>query len=243
MYDKYFAPGHYLDYPIFLSIDHLVVIMIFFILTVWLYIRRNKSYMGTNMRTGLLILLIVSEISLFVWTVSIGTWDIRYNLPFHLCTISLFFCIYMLLTNKKWVFEVVYFFGLAGALQAILTPDLFYGFPHYRFLHFFIAHIGIILSILYMVWVEKYRVTMRSVVKSFVVLNGLAAVVYLINILTGANYMFLAYKPEGASLLDFLGPHPWYILQLELIALAMFTLLYLPFHFTRKSNEKKQGAG
>jgi hypothetical integral membrane protein (TIGR02206 family) len=140
----------------------------------------------------------------------------------------------MLATMQKWVFEVVYFLGVGGALQALLTPELFYDFPHFRFLHFFIAHISIILAVFYMLWVEKFHIKFKSVWKAFVALNILALLVFFVNRFTGGNYMFLAQKPTNASLIDFLGPYPWYILSLELVVLFIFFLLYLPFFIREK---------
>ena len=80
-----------------------------------------------------------------------------------------------------------------------------------------------------MVWVEEFSVSMKSVFKSMIVLNILAMIAFIANLMTGANYMFLARKPANPSILDYLGPYPWYILSLELLALIMFILLYLPF--------------
>jgi hypothetical integral membrane protein (TIGR02206 family) len=48
-------------------------------------------------------------------------------------------------------------------------------------------------------------------------------------LISGANYGFLRAKPPQASLLDLLGPWPWYILALDALAVVLFTLLYLPF--------------
>ncbi|GAB4481644.1 MAG: hypothetical protein OHK0031_03670 [Anaerolineales bacterium] len=32
------------------------------------------------------------------------------------------------------IYELLYFMGIGGALQALLTPDVgIYGFPHYRY--------------------------------------------------------------------------------------------------------------
>jgi len=44
-----------------------------------------------------------------------------------------------------------------------------------------------------------------------------------------SNYMFIAHKPDTPSLLDVLGPWPWYILSAEAVGLAVGLLLYLPF--------------
>ncbi|MCM3488279.1 TIGR02206 family membrane protein [Alkalihalophilus marmarensis] len=225
-----------------MSTAHLLSIGILLILSVLLYLHRHKPYMQSFGRYALICLLILSEVSFLAWTVLSGIWDVRFHLPAQLCTISLFICIYMLITRQSFIFEIVYFFGLAGALQAIITPDLFYTFPHYRFFHFFIAHAAIILAILYMAWVEKYPITWKSALKSFAALNVIALLVFFINVLTGANYMFLAHKPVGPSILDFLGPYPWYIFQLEFIALFMYGLLYVPFLLVKQPSHQKQGA-
>jgi uncharacterized membrane protein YwaF len=53
--------------------------------------------------------------------------------------------------------------------------------------------------------------------------------VFVVNLLIGSNYMQLAYKPNFPTLLDYLAPWPWYILELELIAFAVMLVLYLPW--------------
>jgi hypothetical integral membrane protein (TIGR02206 family) len=50
-----------------------------------------------------------------------------------------------------------------------------------------------------------------------------------VNALLGSNYLFVAHKPETASLLDVLPSWPWYIPIIQLLGLAMILLLYAPF--------------
>ncbi|WP_096202622.1 YwaF family protein [Bacillus sp. FJAT-45350] len=224
----------FIDEHLFFSKVHISTVLIF-LLSVWaFYLWRNTKSIKIYGRIVILLLLIVSEISIHLWSYYVGVWNLAYHLPLQLCTISLYLCIGMLLTRIKIIFEFVYFFGLAGAFLAILTPELFYTFPHFRFFHFFIAHFAIIYAVLYMVWVEKMRITFYSLIKSFLFLNGVALTAYIANQITGANYMYLAQKPTSPTVLDYLGPYPWYILSLQIVAFTLFLLLYIPFKVRNK---------
>jgi hypothetical integral membrane protein (TIGR02206 family) len=66
-------------------------------------------------------------------------------------------------------------------------------------------------------------------------LNVLAFTVYFINVQIGANYMYMSGKPESATMYSLLGDWPIYILQLEFVALLLFSIIYLPFYLTRHS--------
>lgn len=233
MLEQIFHPTEFRVDELFLSSAHVLILLFFCISVIWMYLHRHKHYM-LRIRWILLAILLLSEIGLLIWTLSNNMWSVRSNLPLNLCTISIYLSAFMLITRSYRVFEILYFFGIGGALQALLTPDLFYTFPHFRFIHFFIAHIAIILAILYMIWVYAMVPTWKSIVKSFITLNIIAFFVFLVNIQTGSNYMFLARKPKGPSILDWLGPYPWYILSLELITLVMFLVLYIPFYFKKK---------
>lgn len=67
----------------------------------------------------------------------------------------------------------------------------------------------------------------------------LYGVVGAINTLIGNNHLFIAHKPETASLIDDLGPWPWYILVLEGVGLVLFTLLYVPFALNDFSRRRR----
>lgn len=230
--DTIFSPSHGPDFMMF-STSHLLWIGILTALILVLYASRKKVRSNASLRLGvrygLLAVLLVSEGSLNVWYWTQGVGNIRHTLPFELCTITLLLSIVMLWTRNRTLYEFLLFAGIGGALQAFITPNLAYGFPHFRFFQFFIAHSAIILAPLYMTWIEQYRPAWKSIGKTMLFLNGLALIVGILNYSIGANYMFLTHKPDTPSILDMLGPYPLYLLAEEGIALFLFILMYTIF--------------
>lgn len=214
---------------------HLVTIALIIILYSLIFISRDKLRpYRKQIRFTVGITIILSRISLDVWYVMTGTWNVQHSLPIELCSIASLAVGIMLLTKNRFLFETFYFIGIAGAIQAIVTPDLLFGFPQFRFLQFFIDHFLLILGPLLMIWLYDYTITKTSLLKAFITINGLALLIFIINLIIDANYMFLMHKPTSASLLDLLGPYPYYLLALEGIAIIIFFILYLPFIYKRK---------
>ena len=54
-------------------------------------------------------------------------WNIKDFLPLHLCTISFFICIILLLTKKQWMYEWVLLVAMSSGLHSVLTPELSMG--------------------------------------------------------------------------------------------------------------------
>lgn len=181
-------------------------------------------------RLAVAALLVVNEAGWHAWNAITGQWTIQTMLPLHLCSAMVFLSAGMLVTRNYRVYEFLYFLGIGAAMQALLTPDLGrYGFPHFRFFQTFLSHGLIVSSAVYMTVVEGYRPTWRSILNVMAGANLYMAVVGVINWLIGSNYLFIAHKPETPSLIDLLGPWPWYILSMELIGLATCLILYTPF--------------
>lgn len=214
------------------SKQHVIILLIIGVGIYCLYqyqdLLRQEQW-NVMIRYTIAFLFIGSEIGLDVWQIKAGIFQLSTSLPFELCTISLLLATIMIVTKSYKLYEIVFFTGIIGASQAILTPNLQYAFPHFRFIEFFIAHVLLIWAPLFMTWVEGYRPTFQSIKRTMLFLNILVPIVSFVNYKTGGNYMFLAHKPETASLLDLLGPHPYYIISLEIIAFIGCLLLYIPF--------------
>ena len=78
-------------------------------------------------------------------------------LPFHLCDIAAFLAGFALLTPRPLVRELCYCWGLAGTLQALLTPNLPHLFPHPIFFSFFIHHGIIVITAAFLTLAEGWR--------------------------------------------------------------------------------------
>jgi len=217
------------------SDEHLMMITIFFLGCFLLYFFRHFFLRHEKaMRIFFFTSLLLFEIGYNAWLIMSERWNLAYSLPLQLCTISTYLCFILLIKNRYGVFEIVYFTGIGGALQAILTPELFFNYPHFRFIQFFATHSLIIWTCLFYVFSMKYRPTLKSIGKTFIFLNVLSLFVFFVNKWTEGNYMFLAHKPTNASLIDFLGPYPWYIVSLEMVCFVVFFILYVPFLFRKK---------
>lgn len=211
---------------------HWVTVGIIIAGAVLLYLFRHRLQRGSHNRRGQLFIavtLLLCEILFQIWAVATDQWTAADWLPFQLCSISLLLCAIMLITKSRQVYEVVFFTGIGGALMAILTPELSYPFPHFRYIHFFLAHAFILYACFYATWVMNYRPTLFSIAKTMLYLNLYLVFVFGVNDATGGNYMFVSHKPAQASLMDFLGEYPWYLLSLEGVAVVLFFLIYLPF--------------
>ncbi len=214
------------------SSSHLLALLFFVCLNaiIILFRRRFTASVQTALRYCMAVILVLNEIVWHIWNLTTGQWTIQTMLPLHLCSVLVWLSAYMLITRNDRIYEFAYLLGIAGALQAMLTPDLgIYAFPHFRYFQVFISHGLIITSAVYMTAVEGFRPQPRSVLRVFVASNIYLVAVTALNFLIGSNYLFTAHKPITASLLDVLPPWPWYLLIIELLGMAFVGLFYLPF--------------
>lgn len=216
---------------IMFSPSHLIAVLMIILIVVELAIFKGliaKINRRCFERSFALSLLLI-EWLYYLWMYKTGKWTVSYSLPLELCSISLYASILLLWTGNKRLYPFVLFAGIGGALQAIVTPDLEVGFPHFRYFQFFYVHGGIIFTAFYFTWIKNNRPTLRDVFETMIVLNLFACLVFIINIIVSGNYMFLREKPKMGSLLDYLGSYPYYIISLEGIALLTFMTLWLLF--------------
>ncbi len=172
-----------------------------------------------------------------------GWWFFRYsheglrvgNLPLQLCDVSLWATIAACLIMQPLLVEFAYFAGIAGAGMALLTPDLWSPWPSYPAVYFFVAHGGIVIANIVLIYGAIGSLRRGAVWRAFGVLVAFAIGVGAFNALFKTNYMYLCYKPKNATILDFFGPWPIYLLVAFAISLILYALLWLPVRAKAKA--------
>ena len=155
----------------------------------------------------------------------------REVLPFHMCDLSEIFLIFFLLGGPSILYKCAFFWGLAGATMAIITPDIEFLDLDYAF--FMIGHGMIIIGIMYATVALDNRPYAKDIVTvSLITALILLPITYLINYILGepANYWYLMQKPAGASLMDAFPEPPYHLLVTTPIAILMFCLIYIPYY-------------
>lgn len=193
----------------------------------------SKRYLNPKLQHVLGSLIGISIfLSYAVWMyleVAAGTWDIKQHLPMHLCRFSNLAILLVMIWRKRWWYELLYFWALGGMLQASITPDLVEDYPHYMYFRFWFAHTGMILAIVYATVVYEFRPQFKHLLKAMIGINVFLVAAAIVNLLLDANYFWICGKPPTASILDLLGPWPYYVFFAEFIALANFAVAYVPW--------------
>lgn len=239
---QYFAYDYTGTPFVLFGLWHLVALGVIALLNIGLLgFRQSSDRTRQVVRVTMALVLWVDEASWHIWNLYWGHWNIQTMLPLHICSVLIWLASLMLLFKNYRIYEFVYFLGIGGALQALLTPEAGnYGFPHYRIIQTMISHGLLITSGIFMTTVEGFRPTWKSLLRVFLVMNIYMVIIFFVNMALGSNYLMINAKPATASIIDLLPPWPTYIIYLELIGLVTCFILYLPFIIQNLRSWRKQ---
>jgi hypothetical integral membrane protein (TIGR02206 family) len=199
---------------------------------------RVRPASGPAARIGLAGFLLAGAVAYVAveWRLGIlSPWDF---LPLHLCDFAIFLAAIALVTRRRGAVELLWFWALTGTLLAVLTPAVSGSFPDWRWLLYFAMHGGVIAAAVVLVVGCGIRPRPGAAWRAFGWTAAYAAVVAIVDLVTGANFLWLRAKPPQPTVLDWLGPWPVYILAAGAIGLAGFHLLALPFRAGRWSGRR-----
>ncbi|MBF6092636.1 YwaF family protein [Nocardia cyriacigeorgica] len=155
---------------------------------------------------------------------------VEQSVPLRLTDLATIVAGVALVTQWRWAYALTYFWCLTLSTQALVSPALeSEDFPHYEFLGFWAIHLLVVWAAIYLTW----GVGMRPDWGSYRIAVGATvvwvAVTFVFNSLADTNYGFVNRKPSTPSLLDVLGPWPWYLGTVAIILLVVWALMTWPW--------------
>ncbi|MEY8848224.1 TIGR02206 family membrane protein [Psychroserpens sp. XS_ASV72] len=222
-----------------LDLEHLLPILlgVLFSIGFILYAKKTSVVKRKDFLFNALTLSISATVVVFhVYHLVFSNYNFRTDLPLYLCSLMALVIPLFSIYKRYWMFEILVFWIIAGTIQGVITPDIAVGFPSFDYFRYWIVHLGLLSVIFYAIVVFGMKPRFKSVFISFGALQIYVAFMVIINILMESNYFYLNEKPKSATLLDYFGEWPYYIIVVQLIITPLFLLIYLPFYFTRNKS-------
>lgn len=195
---------------------------------------RRDPRLAIPITRALAIVVVVAEA---VWPLSLmaqGRWTLQLGLPLQLCDAATLLAAAALWSRSQRLAELTYFWAFAGSLQALLTPDLPQSFPDILYFQYYAAHGGVLVAALLLVFGLGLSPQRGAVARALAATAAFTALVGLIDLLTGADYMYLRQPPPTPTLLSMLGPWPLYLATAAAVGGGSVVLLDLPFRVARE---------
>jgi hypothetical integral membrane protein (TIGR02206 family) len=194
-------------------------------------LRREPRYAALErvMRLGLAGFLAVGLLIALIDALPLRGLDWIDILPLHFCDFAVLVAIVALATKRQAVCELLYFWGLSGTVIAMLMPDVDRGFPDARCASFFALHGVVAISAAVVAFGMGARPRPGANWRVFWFTNAYAVLIAVIDWTAGENFLYLHAKPSQPSILDVMGPWPWYILSADALAWLIFRALMIPF--------------
>lgn len=159
------------------------------------------------------------------------------RLPLHLCAMAVYISFFHALRGGRLLGQFLYAFCMPGAAAALLFPDWsYYPALHFMTVSSFVLHILVFCYVLMQVSGGDIRPEGKNLPQCLGVMLAIAIPVYVFDVLTNTNYLFLNWPSPGSplELFAFLG-RPGYILGYIPLIAGVWLVLYLPFIRKRRT--------
>ena len=172
-----------------------------------------------------------------VWYLLPRNFDWYESLPLHLCDLAAWVAPLALLTQRRWLRSLLYFWGIGLSTQAFFTPVVEGGYGQFSYWLFFVGHTHIVGSAVYDVVVLGYRPRLRDWGVVTVLSLAWIVPVTVFNVLMDVNYGYTGNTaPGGTTLIDYLGPWPWRLGTIFLGAQVLFGVVFVPWVVVGRRN-------
>ncbi len=166
------------------------------------------------------------------------SWD--QSLPLHFCNLANLIGAVAVRYRFRTAQSLMYFWTFGLCLWAFLTPSLYVGPLDPWFWLFWLYHVFILISVIWILVADRFRPGWRDCGRSLILTLIYMAILTVLDYFTGWNYGFVGPSvPDQTTILDFLGPYPIRLLWMALVGTGIFALLLVPW--IRWRPERKTG--
>jgi hypothetical integral membrane protein (TIGR02206 family) len=159
------------------------------------------------------------------------------NLAFHLCSLQIFFVIFINFSKNEDHVNMIKSFMvpsmLIGAFLALIIPTEGCDALVLRVWQYFLIHGLYVFYGLYLLIVEKVDMSFKAYRNNFVILLACASAAFTVNSILkeeGSNYLYLRKPPmDGLPVLNLNNGWYVYIITLASVAVILITLVHLPY--------------
>lgn len=183
------------------------------------------------------ILIIIVRCVRYAFDISIGEFELSKVFSLHVCNIDLILLLICLIKPSKKLFTFCFLIGIPTALSVALMPGRIHPEPGMlRAIFFIMSHMLLAVAPIYLQITYKYKIEKKELFTYYIVSFVGIIVMYIFNIVTNSNYMYLVFGPEGTvleKLYNLLGKY-FYTLSIFGLLIILITVFYLLSKFINR---------
>lgn len=169
---------------------HLLLIMVTIVSILMIYKYKDKLKKYKSIKKVIPIILFSNMIIYIAGALLANIFDINIHLPIHYCYITGFIFMYMLINEKKSLFNMLYYAIFFCTITVIIFQDPNITYDRYEFILLVISHHFLLISSFYTLYVLEYPVDKKGYKPFFVYTIIVYLVVFIINKILGTDYIF-----------------------------------------------------
>lgn len=236
-YRSHYRTNIFYELNIFERVVPLIIILILLLLIV-----KYKNELKENTKLDKILVYVMGTaltilyISHYALRIDLYGFKDTIVLPFHLCSIAMFFAIIQLFTRNKTIHSFVLLSGVLGAVVSLGIPIIGYDSGFYRYYQYMIAHGILFLAPLYFLIVHKYIPSKKDVIKAFIILDSITIFMTVFNYFNNTDFFFMFIDPvkiEKYPMIKYFGGIPYYVLIVQVLALLYFYGAYHLFKYLK----------
>lgn len=166
----------------------------------------------------------------YLFDINIGTFSIFDLLSIHVCNIDLILLLICLLKPNRNLFIFIFLIGIPTALSVVLMPGTSHPDPGLaRAVFFVMSHTMLVMGALYLQIIYNFVITKKDVYSYYIISLITMIAVYIFNLITNSNFMYLMYGPKNTvleTMYNQLGPI-LYICILYFLLVIFICIVYL----------------